>query len=382
MNKKLILEERLVKNFKALCGVDLLKEDKLYASNVDTAIKNKLNKNDDEITNMIAIFGLFRNQPPFKDFGDISKITSFDELKNLFNEWYRITMIQLLRSDLFLDDNENAKKYLDAYVQNVKSLGQNAQPFSFKNLEKSFVDVVNNNRWIKDDGVVQASGFSLENPEDKDLLFEDDEIIIVDGGSRSKCVRYGKGQTWCISNPQHNMFNSYRVNQGATIYFVLQKNVEGNEQKLVILNYGGKYSIADKTNSGNRAGSLGNAKPWSNVEKEIPNLRGKEEFFKYKPITDEEKTYHKNVSEKYTGDDIIEYVKQSTNNLYLNNSLVTPTEFFADYVINAVRGVLPDNQFNQLWKNRSNKEVDEMIMKYLETGTPINEYQFRIIEKG
>lgn len=382
MNKKLILEERLVKNFKALCGVDLLKEDKIYPSNVDTAIKNKLKRNDEEVSNMIAIFGLFRNQSPFKEVGDISKITSFEELKNLFDEWYRLSTIQLLRTNEFLDDNENAKRYLDAYVQNVKSLGQNAQPFTFKNIENSLVDVVNNNRWIKDEGVVKRSEFSMEKPKDDDVLFESDDILIIDGGSRAKCVIYGDGEKWCISNRFHNMFNSYRINQGATIYFVLQRKVEGDERKLVILNYNGRYSIADRTNTGNRAGSSSNAKPWSNVESEIPNLRGKEEFFKYKPVTGEERKYHENVSERYTGDDIIGYVRKNTQGLYLNNSLVTPTEFFTDYILNAVRGELPDNQFNQLWKNRSNKEVDEMIMKYLETGTALNEYQFRIIEKG
>lgn len=382
MNKRLILEDRLIRNFKVLCGIDLLKEDKFYPSKIETALMNKFNKNDDEIANMIAIFGLFRNQPPFKNFGDITKINSFDELRNIFNEWYRITMIELLRSSLFLDDNENAKRYLDAYVENIKSLGENAQPFTFKNLEGTLLDVVNNNGWIKESFVPQNTNVTIEKPKSEDVLYENDDILIIDGGSRAKCVLYGDGEKWCISNRFHNMFNSYRVNQGATIYFVLQKKVNGDERKLVILNYNGRYSIADRTNRGNRAGSSSNAKPWSNVESEIPNLSGKEEFFKYKPVTDEERRYHQNVSEKYKGDDIIGYVRESTQGLYLNNSLVTPTEFFTDYVLNAVQGELPDNQFNQLWKNRSNKEVDEMIMKYLETGVALNEYQFRIIEKG
>jgi hypothetical protein len=389
MNKKLILEERLVSTFKALCGVDLLKEnkiikeDKVYSSNIENTIKNKIGKNDDDTSKMITIFGLFRNQSPFKEFGDISKIRSYEELEKLYKSWYKLSLIQLLRSKEFLDQEEYAKNYLNAYIENIRSLGQNAQPFAFKNLEKSLIDVVNGNQWLKDDTNFQRSEYSIENPKDDDKLHEDENVVIVDGGSRAKCVTYGKGQSWCISQTGYNMFNSYRINQGATIYFVLQINEPSPEKKLVILNYGkGQYSIADETNTGVRTGSSTNAMSWDQIEKVLPNLKGKEQFFKYNPITEEEKRYHENVQKKYDGDDIIGYVTDSTENLYLNNTMVTPSEFFGDYIINATQGVLTDRQFDQIWNNKKDAQVEEMLLKYLETGIPLNEYQFRIIEKG
>jgi hypothetical protein len=380
--KQIIFEERFAKNFKKLCGVDLLLENKIYPQNIEKNIMNKIGDNSDEIANMIAIFGLFRQQSPFREFGDISKISTKEELTELFNKWYKTSLISILKTDEFLDKNDTAKKYLDAYVKNIKTLKNNAQPFTIKDIEKTFIDVVNNNRWVENKETSFTSTSNIYKPQDKDVQYEDENIIIMDGNARSKCVMYGKGETWCISQTDQNMFNTYRVTNGATIYFILQKNQESPEHKIVILNYNGQYAIADQTNSGNRSGGPDTAMDWSNIERQLPNLRGKEKYFKYMPITPEEEKYHEKVGERYNGDDILNYVRENSENLYLNNSMVTPLDFFTDYLMVAVSGSLPDKQFDNLWQNRNDKEVEQMIFKYLSTGVPLNEYQFRIIEKG
>lgn len=380
--KQIIFEERFAKNFKKLCGVDLLLENKIYPQNIEKNIMNKIGHNSDDVANMIAIFGLFRQQSPFKEFGDILKIQTKEELTELFNKWYKTSLNNILKTDEFLDNNDGAKKYLDAYVNNIKTLKNNAQPFTLKNIEKSFIDIINNNKWIKDAENSLSTGSDIYKPQDKDIQYEDENIIIMDGNARAKCVMYGKGESWCISQTVQNMFNTYRVTNGATIYFILQKNEEKPENKIVILNYNGQYSIADQTNSGNRTGGSENEMNWSGIERELPNLKGKEKYFKYLPITDEEKNYHKKVQSKYNGNDIINYVRENSENLYLNNSMVTPLDFFTDYLLVGANGKLSDEQFNDVWENRNDKEVEQMLFKYLSTGLPLNEYQFRIIEKG
>ncbi len=85
---------------------------------------------------------------------------------------------------------------------------------------------------------------------------------------------YGRGESWCITKPLLNYYNTYRIKYGATPYFVLQKNVKGNEHKLVIMHYQNGYAIADRSNTGDRAGSKSRVKPWSYVEQQIPNLKG------------------------------------------------------------------------------------------------------------
>lgn len=387
--KQIIFEERFAKNFKKLCGVDLLSENKFYPSKTIKSIISKIGDDSEQVQNMIIIFGLFRQQSPFKEVGDISKLTTKQQLTDLFNKWYRSTLIAILKTDKFLDNNDVAKKYLDAYVNNIKSLSDEKKDkiiilplFTSENIEKTFIDFVNNNRWVKNEETSFSTKSDIYKPQDKDIQHEDENIIIMDGNARSKCVMYGKGETWCISQTDHNMFNTYRVTNGATIYFVLQKNSPSPEHKIVILNYDGQYAIADQTNSGNRTGSSDKAMNWSGIEKELPNLKGKEEYFKYLPITNEERNYHSKVQSKYNGDDIINYVRQNSNNLYLNNSMVTPVDFFTDYLLVGANGSLLDNQFDNLWTNKKDKEVEQMIFKYLSTGVPLNEYQFRIIEKG
>lgn len=376
-----IFEQRFAKNFNVICGVDLISENKLYGQNIENAITKKLGDNSEEVKNMIAIFGLFRQQTPFKEIGDINGIKSVEQLTELFQKWYKNSLLDIVKTDAFLDNNDGAKKYLDAYVMNIKSLNNNAQPFTIKNIEKSFIDVVNNNKWIQDDNSV-SSGTTIYEPQDRDIQYEDENIVILDGNARAKCVLYGKGETWCISQTDQNMFNTYRITNGATIYFVLQKNEESPEHKIVILNYNGQYAIADQTNNGRRTGSSDNAMDWRRIEQELPNLRGKEKFFKYLPVSQEEKNYHTKVAQYYREDNIIKYVTENSENLTLNGSLVTPLDFFTDYLMVAASGKLTDGQFNNLWENRSSKEVEEMIFKYLSTGVPLNEYQFRLIEKG
>jgi hypothetical protein len=48
----------------------------------------------------------------------------------------------------------------------------------------------------------------------------------------------------------------------------------------------------------------------------------------------------------------------------------------------AASGKLTDGQFNNIWGNKSSKEVEQMVFKYLSTGVPLNEYQFKLVEKG
>jgi hypothetical protein len=376
-----IFEQRFAKNFNVICGVDLISENKLYGQNIENVITKRLDDDSEEIKNMIAIFGLFRQQTPFKEFGDINNIKTVDQLTELFQKWYKNSLLDIVKTDAFLDNNDGAKKYLDAYVKNIKSLNNNAQPFTLKNIEKSFIDVVNNNKWIEDGNSVGNSATIYE-PQDRDIQYEDDNIVILDGNARAKCVLYGKGETWCISQTDQNMFNTYRVTNGATIYFILQKNEESPEHKIVILNYNGQYSIADQTNSGNRTGGSDNAMDWRRIEQELPNLRGKEKFFKYIPVSQEEKNYHAKVAQYHREDNIIKYVTENSENLTLNGSLVTPLDFFTDYLMVAASGKLTDGQFDNLWNNKSSKEVEQMVFKYLSTGVPLNEYQFRMVEKG
>jgi hypothetical protein len=317
-----------------------LTEDKLYSKNIIDATTNRIGDKSEATLNKLAIAGLFRNQ-----FGDIQKLKDKKQLDDVFTKWYKSTLAALVKTSAFPDDKALAKTYLDAYIGNIRTLGDKARPFSIKKVEGSLVDLVNNKRWLGDE--VSSKNAGIYNPDDEDIVYEDDDILILDSKTKAKCVKYGAGESWCIGKPTLNYYNTYRLNYGATPYHVLQKNVEGNEHKLVIMNYGNRgYAIADRSNSGDRGGGSGSAMSWDAIEEQLPNLKGKEKYFPYREITQEERNYASILSTKYTRDNLQDYITNTTTDLVVNGSKVEPVDFIRDYVAN--NHALTDRQIASL----------------------------------
>ena len=305
----------------------ILNENKLYPNNIITAATNRIGDKSEDTLNKLAIAGLYRTV-----FGDVQQLKSKEQLDSVFNKWYNNTIENLIKTPSFIDNKELATKYLDAYIKNIKSLGSNAKPFSFKKVEQGLVDVVNNNRWIEDTSIKQ--GHSIHNPKSEDVVYEDENIIILDTNTKAKCVMYGQGESWCITKPELNYYNTYRIKYGATPYFVLQKNEPHPEHKLVIMHYESGYAIADQTNSGDRAGGNQYTNgPWSDIEGEIPNLRGLEKYFPYRTITDDEIKYSEIVEKTkgYEGNNLQGYIDNAIKGLVINGSQVEAVDFIRDY---------------------------------------------------
>ena len=304
------------------------------------ATTNRIGDKSEATLNKLAIAGLFRNQ-----FGDIQKLKDKKQLDDVFTKWYKSTLAALVKTSAFPDDKALAKTYLDAYIENIRTLGDKARPFSIKKVEGGLVDLVNNKRWLGDGVVSKNAG--IYDPDGEDIVYEDDDILVLDSKTKAKCVKYGAGESWCIGKPTLNYYNTYRLNYGATPYHVLQKNVEGNEHKLVIMNYGNRgYAIADRSNSGDRGGGSGSAMSWDEIEEQLPNLKGKEKYFPYRAITAEERNYASLLSTKYTRNNLQEYITKATDGLVVNGSKVEPVDFIRDYVAN--NHELTDRQIESL----------------------------------
>jgi hypothetical protein len=277
---------------------------------------------------------------------------------------------QLIKTTSFPENRELAKKYLDAYINNIVLLGDKAQPFSMKKIEQGLVDLVNNNRWIKDEEI--GIGPTIEKPNQEDVVYEDENVIVLDTNTKAKCVMYGKGESWCITKPELNYYNTYRLSYGATPYFVLQKNVKGDEQKLVIMNYGGYngYAIADRSNTGERSGNSSNAMPWYEIEEQLPNLQGLEKYFPYREITDDERKYSElldKIKVNFIANDLQNLVDRSIKGLVVNGSQVTPADFIRDLAANQMFFNL--DQLKSLRKETINSliEVGYFVNKYYDT---------------
>ena len=325
-----------------------------YGKSVIEPITKRFNDSSDDIINKLAIAFLFKGF-----FSDIMQYKTKQDFEQMFNKWYETTINGLIKTTSFIDNKPLAKKYLDAYIGNIVSLGDKAQPFSFKSVEKNLVDLVNNNRWIKDEEIKQ--GNTIYNPKSEDVVYEDDNVIVLDTNTKAKCVMYGQGESWCITKPELNYYNTYRLSYGATPYFVLQKNVTGNEQKLVIMNYNGYngYAIADRSNTGERSGGKGYAMPWYEIEQQLPNLQGLEKYFPYREISDDERKYSElldKVKNNFIGDDLQEVVDRYAGKLIVNGSQVTPADFIRDLAANQMTFNL--NQLKSLRKETMDSLIE------------------------
>ena len=317
-----------------------LLEDKLYGRKVIDATTNRIGDKSEDTLNKLAIAGLFRDY-----FGNIQQLKSKEQLDSVFENWYDGVLGEMVKTKDFADNRSNAKRYLDAYIGNVRELGDSARRFSFKKIESGLVDLVNNKKWLESGIVSTRSG--IYEPDSEDIVHEDDNILVLDSKTKAKCVKYGSGESWCIGKPELNYYNTYRLSYGATPYHVLQKNVDGNEHKLVIMNYGDRgYSIADRSNSGKRHGGSSAAMSWSGVESEIPNLKGMEKYFPYRNITNEERNYGSVLRRKYTNDNLQRYIEDVSRDLVVNNSNVAPEDFIRDYVAN--NHTISNSQINSL----------------------------------
>lgn len=335
-----------------------------YGKSVIEPITKRFNDSSDDIINKLGIAFLFKGF-----FSDIMQYKTKQDFDGVYNKWYETTINGLIKTTSFIDNKPLAKKYLDAYIDNIVSLGDKAQPFSFKTVEKNLVDLVNNNRWIKDEEIKQ--GNTIYNPKSEDVVYEDDNVIVLDTNTKAKCVLYGQGESWCITKPELNYYNTYRLSYKATPYFVLQKNVEGNEQKLVIMNYGySGYAIADRSNTGSRSGSSRDAMQWYEIEEQLPNLRGLEKYFPYREITDDENRYAEildKIKANFIGDDLQEVVDRYANNLVVNGSKITPADFIRDLAANQMAFKLEQLQSLRKETMDSLIEVGYFVNKYIDS---------------
>lgn len=342
---------------------NILNENVIFPKTIVSNLVKKLGDTD-EILNMITIFGLFRNQPPFS--GKDIQTLDIVKLEELYDIWFKQSIEKLANAEGALKGNKGTiTSYLTAYVNNIKSLGNSAKPFSIKNYEETLVDVVNNNGWITNSINVVDSTYSIENPDKKDIVYSDSNILILKGSSKSKCIMYGNGYGWCISQSNLNYYSTYRIEYGASIYFVYNKNIEkGNKEKLcVILRYPkDEFAIADASNSGNRSGGQNTSqKGFGYIENSLPWLKGMDKYFPYLKVTKSEKEYLKYIKTPFYGDDLKSYINGICSILKMNGEEIDAVDFLRDYSID-----------NKIKSNQIDSLDDAMINQLVEAGANLD----------
>ncbi len=136
-----------------------------------------------------------------------------------------------------------------------------------------------------------------------DVILDNDELLIVKGDGRDKCIKYGKGESWCISRVDtSNMYTTYRLRMGSpAFYFVIDKQLPEtapNKKIVVMVNENGGYSIADRGN-GNDVGFGGNSGSdivkWDYIIKIQPKLSNYQSLFEKHPLSQKERDLYQKI---------------------------------------------------------------------------------------
>ena len=137
-------------------------------------------------------------------------------------------------------------------------------------------------------------------PDSQDVIEDNDEVLIIHGSNQDKCIRYGKGYTFCISSPQpdQNMYSHYRMGErqqeggvGAdpsqtSFYFIFFKKTPKSDPKhICVLNITRGKSHMEWSFADNKTVSTS----WEEVLKTFPILAKYKSKLKFVPISKEEK---------------------------------------------------------------------------------------------
>ena len=143
-----------------------------------------------------------------------------------------------------------------------------------------------------------------------DLIYNKNNLVILKGDIREKCIQYGSGYSWCISRRDaSNMFYSYRMRMNEPMfYFVFDKDLPSENIWHAVVIYVDNQNIFHVSTSNNPPpGDV--QMTWDQIIQKQPKLRGLESLFVHQALTADEKA------------DYTKYGSQVDSDTYKNFSL-------------------------------------------------------------
>jgi len=139
-------------------------------------------------------------------------------------------------------------------------------------------------------GSSKEEGDDEETENIPDVPYNENGIIIYNGYNEENCLKFGKGEQWCITK---GSFSNYRYDsnrKNPTFYLVKDTNLPDSNKKsffVIVVGSDNTYKASDRSNNdvGGRASEWNRWEPWSFVEQNFPSLQGLQRIFKYIPIS-------------------------------------------------------------------------------------------------
>ena len=200
---------------------------------------------------------------------------------------------------------------------------------------------------------------SIEDINDIDTpIWEGNGIKIFDGSDVGKCIRLGKNQSFCISQPANTQYQSYRDTKTSTFYFIYDSNQKNPLKTVVFDNTSDGIELTDETNNTGTIFKYG-----SDVEEYINYLKSKgvpvDSILLNKPHTKEEIEENKLIG--HVNKDLKWFID------------LTP-ELKSKYIGRGHK--LSNEQFKYLMNNK----LYDLLNQYVNIGNDLNNYQFKLIE--
>lgn len=205
----------------------------------------------------------------------------------------------LLSKDSDVPNPETLLFYLESFVRNRDRVPRGTKPIfmmSFHDLEHLVDGSLSQN---DKDAEKQKTDYS-----DIDVVYDKDNLLVFAPKSKDQCVRLKNGRSWCTSREgSSNLYYNYRLNNERTLYYVIDQDKsfgDLNYAVVLLVDPQGRISLADGSNSGRYSGHQNI--PWKEIEDKIPKLKGLENVFQPKPLTDEERNLIQKVRGVRVGD--------------------------------------------------------------------------------
>ena len=185
-----------------------------------------------------------------------------------------------------------------ANTNTLKSDYQNYQKF-FQNTPlnqfKSYMDWTEKVHGKRDEAAYQSrhkhiADIELEGQDKENIIENNNEILILRGDDEHKCVKYGKGYSFCISRPRGgNTYGPYRTSKASTFYFIFFKNIPKSDPKHIMVldrtQHGWEWTFADNNTQEIKGG-------WNELIENFPVLSKYENELVNKPMTPEEEEFN------------------------------------------------------------------------------------------
>ena len=126
-----------------------------------------------------------------------------------------------------------------------------------------------------------------------DMIYNRNNLVVLKGDLREKCIQYGQGYSWCISRTDaSNMFYSLRMRKNEPMfYFVFDKDRPKDDVWHAVVIYVDNDQVIHVATA-NNPGDV--EMTWEQIVTKQPKLRGLEQLFVPQPLSpDERRDYEK-----------------------------------------------------------------------------------------